>query len=446
MGGTLVVTVDAPPSGHAITANGWDRLDGVRPDPLPTVSVIVVHFEQQPQLDRTLLALERQSYPRHLLEVIVVDDGSRTVPTVPAGVRLLRQENRGFRAAAARNAGAGVAHGRILCFLDADTTPEPDYVMEVARLPSLATDAVTVGLRRHANLAAAPVDDRIEVVGPPLELPAPEWLSRAYERTGDLLEVDHRSYRYLIGAVLACSRAFFDETGGFDESFTDYGGEDWEWGYRAWLAGAVFAHVRSAVAWHDGPEWSARPDADNSRQRRKNGEALRLARSIPAAGSSGRGLLSHSADVVIEIRSSFSPAALYICVDSILESVPHAVVVLPDSSLDSVIDDPRVVSRADAVGHPLARVTVDVHRPLKVDPELFRLEVERVASGCGDAADIVARDHSGAVLIEIRSQRARRRRARWKRDELFPTHDVVAEWIVGLDDEPDLEGYLGGWS
>ena len=440
------MTHDTSRTSHAVTANRWDLLDGLWPDSLPVVSVIVAHFEQQPQLDRTLLALERQSYPSDLLDVIVVDDGSLTKPTVPSKVRLIRQEDRGFRLAAARNAGARAARGSILCFLDADTTPEPNYVRELVRLPSLADDVVTVGLRRHADLAAASTDDRIELVAPNLELPSPTWLSIEYERSFDLLEVDYRSYRFLIGAVLACGRTFFAETGGFDESFSEYGGEDWEWGYRAWLAGAVFAHVRNAVAWHDGPEWSERPD--DSRQRRKNTETLKLAQFIPAKGSAGRGLRPLTPDQVVEIRSSASAsaAALFICVDSILESLPHAVVVVPDSSPASHFNDPRVVGRADAGEYPLARVRVTFSHPVKVNPDRFRQEVERVASGSGDAADVIVRHSSGAILLDIRSTRARRRKTRWQRDDLFPTVDAAADWVFALDPEPDLEAYLGGWN
>ncbi|MBG6055859.1 GT2 family glycosyltransferase [Salinibacterium sp. CAN_S4] len=433
--------------GEAITANHWDRMDGVHPDPLPVVSVVIPYFMQQSQLDRTLLALQRQSYPQALLDIIVVDDGSPKAPIVARHVRVIRQEDLGFRLAAARNAGAKAARGTILCFLDADTVPEPGYVRELVRLPSLVVDAVTVGRRRHADLSRAAVDDRIELMAPALELDMPAWLSLAYERTRDLLDVDHRSYRYLIGAVLACSRAFFDETGGFDESFSDYGGEDWEWGYRAWLAGAVLAHVPAAVAWHDGPDWSGRSEAGTSQQHLKNRETLTLSRSIPAPGSRGHGVRTSTPDVVVEIESgSTTPAALFICVDSILEALPHAIVVLSHSPVGFSFDDPRVVTGSDAVNYALARAVVLVGQPLRVDPGAFRFEVERVASGSGQAADVIAHCPLGNPVLEIRSMRARRRRARWNREELFPTSTVVPEWISALDPAPDLEAYLGGWN
>lgn len=423
-------------------ADSLESLAALRPDPLPLVSVIVAHFEQQSQLDRTLLAVDRQDYPREFLDVIVVDDGSRLAPRVPPHVRLLRQEDHGFRLAAARNLGAAAARGSVLCFLDADTAPEPPYVRELTRLPALAADAVTVGLRRHADFDAVGAGDRVEEVGPLRELPTPRWLTLAYERSRNLRDSDHRSYRYLIGAVLACGRHFFEEVGGFDESFSSYGGEDWEWGYRAWLAGADFAHVPTAVAWHDGPDWSGRSVADN--RRAKNGETLRLMDAIPTSGSRGRGVRSASVDVVVEIVASGSAAALFVCVDSVLEGLPHALVVVP-AGVHDFAGDVRVQSSFDPAHHPLVRVTVSISEPVRVDPEALQTVVETVASGAGAGADLIARDGTGRAFIEIRSTRARRRRSRADRDDAVPTDEAEVDWIHPLQGEPDLEAYLGGW-
>jgi cellulose synthase/poly-beta-1,6-N-acetylglucosamine synthase-like glycosyltransferase len=147
-------TGTAPPAGgRFVVGNAWDALDGVWPELPPHVSVVVVHYRQQAELDRTLAALARQSYPTERLEVIVVDDGSPTAPTVPEGVRLIVQEDRGFRLSAARNVGVAASSGSVLCFVDADTSPEPDYVLRLTRLPALAPEAVTVGQRKHADFA-----------------------------------------------------------------------------------------------------------------------------------------------------------------------------------------------------------------------------------------------------------------------------------------------------
>ncbi|WP_423922513.1 glycosyltransferase [Frigoribacterium sp. 2-23] len=424
--------------GVALPGNRWDLLDGIEPAVPPLVSVIVAHYRQQRQLDRTLAALHRQDHPADRLEIVVVDDGSPERPVVPADVRLVVQEDLGFRLAAARNAGAAVATGDVLCFLDADTAPEPSYVRRLTRLPALAPDVVTVGRRRHASFddASAPAPasqpEPVEVAGPRTELGEPGWLRDAYARSRDLLDSDDRSYRYLIGAVTACSRRLFDETGGYAESFTRYGGEDWEWAYRAWLAGALFAHVPGAVAWHDGPEWSGRPAADD--RRAKNEEALLLAELIPVPGSRGRAARGRYADVALRPPADpASTAQSFVSVDSILVEVPEARVASPAPG-----------TPADDAAFDRVRIEIVLHEPVRSSAGEIRAAVDRVATEQLGAVTLT--DDRGTALVTVRSTRATRRMTRWADESLFASVATRASGLSRVDAEPDVEGYLGGWS
>jgi GT2 family glycosyltransferase len=276
----------------AVPGNRWDLLAPSRTAIRPLVSVIIPYYQNQPGLDLVLAALGRQSYPRERLEIVVADDGSAQAPDTAAagrtGVRTVRQEDRGFRAAAARNLGAARARGDVLLFLDGDTVPEADFVGHLARLPASCADVITVGRRRHARLSGwTPSEISAWFAGRlhPAELPEPDWLGQAYRQSGDLLQVDRRSYRYLISAVLGMSRPLFEELGGFDERFVGYGGEDWELAHRGYVAGALLAHVREAVAWHDGPDWAGRPGDPEA----KNTETAHLARLLPDPAARGRG-------------------------------------------------------------------------------------------------------------------------------------------------------------
>ncbi|WP_454048724.1 glycosyltransferase family 2 protein [Cellulomonas sp. Marseille-Q8402] len=414
-------------AGVALPGNRWDLLDGRVPATPPSVTVVVVHYDQQAELDRTLHALRRQDHPAERTEVVVVDDGSPEAPHVPPGVRLVRQEDRGFRVAAARNLGASHATGEVLVFLDADTAPEPSYLRELTRLPALAPDCVTVGRRRHADLSGVPLDAPVEVVGPQRELTEPQWLREAYRRTRDLVDVDDRSYRYLIGATTACSRTLFAATGGFDEGFDAYGGEDWEWAYRAWLAGAVLAHVPAAVAWHDGPEWSQR---DAASQERKNTEALRLVDLVPVPGSRGHGLPTARADVVVRPpAAAASPAQRFVSLDSVLAGLPGAVALPPEPQ-----DDPRF----DRV-----RIEVVLEQPVHARGTAVADAVARVADeGLGELA---LRDPHGRLLVRVVSRRALARERRWGGTPLFPRAEDVTADLSALTDEPDVERYVGGW-
>lgn len=258
------------------------------------VSVIVICYNDQPSLNRTLAALEQQELDGLELEVVVVDDGS-AVPaftgTRSYPVRLLRQEDDGFRAAAARNLGASVATGDQLLFLDGDTAPEPRFVHwlataaeaagQRARGPS-AGRGLAVGRRRHASLHDLPpelsnhlLQNRFQS-DPSRVLSEPRWLSDGYRATNNLRNADDRSYRYVISAVLGMTRSLFDSIAGFNEEFTEYGGEDWDLAWRAWLAGAGFLHEPRAIAWHDGPDAGMRGHSE-VHDSAKNRETRRLA-------------------------------------------------------------------------------------------------------------------------------------------------------------------------
>ncbi|MCF7549373.1 glycosyltransferase [Pseudonocardia sp. WMMC193] len=284
-------------SDRSVPGNRWDLLDP-RTAPRPEVGVVVCHYEQPRLLARTLAALADQTLPP--VDVVVADDGSRHLPQVPAGVRVVTQEDRGFRAAAARNLGARHVRGEILVFLDADTVPEPDCLAVLTARAALCGDVLAVGRRCHADLSALPpgADPRSAP-----RLPDPAWLDEAYARSRDLLDADGRSFRHVISAVLACRRTLFDDVGGFDERFVGYGGEDWDLAYRAWNAGAVLVRERGAVAWHDGVDWGGRA-ADPAV---KDRESARLAALIPEPHTRGAPLPVAVADVLVDVDPAADP-------------------------------------------------------------------------------------------------------------------------------------------
>lgn len=102
----------------------------------PTIGVVVPHYDDERRLRWVLEALAQQSFPMCDLHVVVADDGSARVPVppdVPYRCDVVRQEDRGFRAAAARNLGAAAVEGDLLVFLDGDTVPTPGYLAAIAR-------------------------------------------------------------------------------------------------------------------------------------------------------------------------------------------------------------------------------------------------------------------------------------------------------------------------
>ncbi|KQT90837.1 hypothetical protein ASG49_13975 [Marmoricola sp. Leaf446] len=404
--------------------------------PHRTVGVVVTHFEQPAELARTLHALARQTLPPD--EVVVSDDGSAVPPTVPRGTRLVTQEDRGFRAAAARNHGAAQLGTDVVVFLDADTAPEPGLLAALTRLPRRQPDVLVVGRRRHADLAGLPVDAPVEVAGPAHELAEPAWLRSAYAASRDLRDADDLSCRFVISAVMACSRWWFEELGGFDEGFTAYGGEDWELAHRSRLAGGLLAHEPTAVAWHDGPDAGERPRGV------KTAETAAIASRVGVPGLSPRGLLGLAGratpvDRLLAPDASLDDRTLLLVCDAALAADPTAHLLLDDRQAEVLAGEPRVLRHH---GDPLtvataspARLLVELHRARQLDAEAWRGLLAGRHPG-------VATDHDAPVATTTELRLVRRAR-RWGTTP--PAPPLAPAPGRPLPDDLSLEAWLGGW-
>ncbi len=312
----------------------------------PDVSVVIPYFDDHTRLTLLLRALSQQRC-NVSFDVVVADDGSPEPPTIPPGLgfvcTVVRQPDRGFRAAAARNLGAERCAGELLLFLDGDTMPASGYVQAMAdRLRSIADGhgALVLGRRRHADLSSVgddavlaflrdetPADAKRHLAEPAdiQLLGDPEWLLDGYARTDGLRTATDEDFRLVISAVLGVDRTLWRVTGGFDESFVGYGGEDWDFGWRAWLAGARWWYEPSAVAWHDGPDAAGRGTDVSA----KNAECLRLAETIPLPSVRGTGLVLEVPDIVVRylgpVTGTAADAAAVACVSGLLAKTDAAV-------------------------------------------------------------------------------------------------------------------------
>jgi len=205
----------------------------------PTVSVVVPTFARPAELRRCLDGIARLESDTFSFEVVVVDDGGpepldRLIQSYADGlsIRLIRQSRAG--PAAARNAGAAIARGAFLAFIDDDCTPARDWLSAMVR--ELERD--------DRRLLGGSVENaRTEN---PYSI-ASEHISRfvyEYNRTAGAREPFFTTNNIALAADL------FRVVGGFDASIPSATAEDKEFCDR-WVGhGLVLTHVPSAVVHH----------------------------------------------------------------------------------------------------------------------------------------------------------------------------------------------------
>ena len=347
--------------------------------PAPAVSVVIPYFNDPAGLREVLAGVAASDFDGEV-EVIVADDGSTIPPEVdsPLPVRVVRQEDRGFRAAAARNLGAAHARHPVLVFLDGDTVPGPGYLSAATRWVAAQERAVVVGERRQ---------DGVE----------PAWLRDAWADTEDLERADETSWRFVLSCVLTCSTQFFRAIGGFDDSMVGYGGEDWEFGWRAWNAGAVFIHEPQAVADHREDDWAARRVADDGVSvagvAEKNAESQALARRITHPIARPQGVLFDTADVVVTF-------AEVVAAPGVRERVIASWAGAGDTQVQ-VAEIPELFAADPRVGpHAQGRVRVDLLRPVLAPEDLPGLIA--AAESMGGRAEVIV---DGDVVAAVTAPR-----------------------------------------
>lgn len=463
----MTTTVISRGPNHWVPHNEWDLVVPAqgRP-PGSAVAIIVPYFEQPDSLLRMYAAIGAARLDPFEHELIVVDDGSSQPPPQPPeelglAVRILNQPDRGCRPGAARNLGAASTDAELLVFFDSDTLPEPQTIGLLASWPEAMPDALVVGRRGHADLAGwSPAETEAWLSGfaaPPARGDDPTWLEEGYRSSRNLLDVDDRSYRYVISAVMACHRSLYDDVGGFDPARDEYGSEDWEFASRAFNNGAVLIHEPDAIAWHDEPDWAGR----DGRLAAKNRETLYLSAATAEPLTRGPGLIHHHPDTValVELRPNTSDsqvvATIHCLLGGIFDINVHLPSDVPDAVRRHVEHDPRV-----HLGPPTSeellrcRTVVRVYGPAYWSPERLRSIVDEVRPG---GPGLITVDHDGDKLAAVASTRALgrvRRAAMCGIDEnsamtgLFG-HDersADAAGIHRLNGEVDLAAYFGGWA
>jgi glycosyltransferase involved in cell wall biosynthesis len=201
--------------------------------------------------------LTRQRLPTSEFEVIVADDGSsdgtRLVAESFSGrlrITYYFQEDRGFRAGHARNAGARLASAPLLVFLDTGPLFGPDFLTAhlAAHRDGRASRAVigyAYGYNPEKDMTW--LTDVMRRLGPVRTVAQyaddPELRDIRHgllEKVG--FDLGRRYVPWQLYFTVNCSVRSDDfwAVGGFDEGFDGWGAEDLELGYKLFLRGLQF--------------------------------------------------------------------------------------------------------------------------------------------------------------------------------------------------------------
>ncbi len=421
-------------------------------EPRLRVSVVIPAHDCQEALERTLAGLAAQTYPAHLMEVVVADDGSdpplRVPEITPANTRLVRVPDGRWGRGWARQTGAAAAAGDILHWVDSDMILDRDHVEAHMRWHHLAPYAVVMGDVRFTAGGTGPsageVFSAVEAgdAGKLFDESAPhEWRAGVLEETRWLRDAGAGAYRLHSGATTSVPVALLRSVGGVNTTLNM--GEDTDLGFRLAQAGAVFVPDPRARAWHLGPStvmirekevhrhnWSVLPDLIPD---------LRWLRTHPR-----RAWLVPYVHVVVDARGA-SYEDVRASVDSALAGtlVDVAVTVvgpwsdLPAGrrpSLDEPLLDLRLV-RNLYVHEPRVSFTEEV--PAGSAPAPFRLTFPAGwALGADSLAELVKlaeREEYGLLSAALDEGASGVRAARFERTAAFARAALVSEGPDGDD-------------
>jgi len=201
----------------------------------PFVSVIIPVLNDSERLQTCLEALENQTYPKSVYEVIVVDNGSdeniESLVNQYSQVTLYFESKRGSYAA--RNKGLSKAKGDIIAFTDSDCIPASDWIQKgVANLLLVPNYGLVAG-RVNIFFKNSDKPTAVEIYESVAAFP-----QRYYAEV----------MRFGATANVFTFRTVIQRIGNFNEKLKS--GADVEWGQRVFSSGYKLVYAEDTCVAH----------------------------------------------------------------------------------------------------------------------------------------------------------------------------------------------------
>ena len=211
---------------------------------MKSVSFSTLGFGSPSHLANLIRGLAAQTQqPRELIVAVMGGDRYVDLPPAPFPIAMVSLDGAGLRLAAARNAAATRAGGDVLAFLDVDCIPSPTFCADYACAASGCDGLMRAeGMYRPAGAAA------------------PGWTYAGFDAVAEK-HSDRRgppprgieicaAYRCVWSLNFAMARRTFVASGGFDERYVGYGGEDTDFAKGLGIAGVPLAWLKGGLAYH----------------------------------------------------------------------------------------------------------------------------------------------------------------------------------------------------
>ncbi|MCX4681282.1 glycosyltransferase [Streptomyces sp. NBC_01433] len=264
------------------------------------ISVLIPAYNARTTLRACLLSLTHQTQRTpYTYEVIVVDDGSSDgtkdmVAGFPGRLDLhyaYEPRSPASGRARARNIALATATGDLVVTLDADQVVAPDFLDAHVRAHAAGPALLVVGSRLQLDegeIDQEALAERFDLSSLP-EVVRGDERDRVFRALGCGLADMETAWHYPWTCNVSVRRDRLIAVGGFDESFTGWGLEDAELGYRLVKDGVRMHYTTGAAVYH---EHRLPVTADQYRQWRRNLEYF----------------IRKHPDPVVRLQEMFAPA------------------------------------------------------------------------------------------------------------------------------------------
>ena len=231
------------------------------------ISVIIPTYNRKELLEKTLIALTRQTLNKNKFEVIVVDDGGQDGSQEICehyhhvlNLRYYWQYDKGFRAGKARNIGISAAEGRYILFIDTGVLLQQNAlqlhlnVHRQSKIPSVCIGYVygfevpenMIGTIEH-SIDAEDVSSTAALLK---EINAVDIRQQQYDEFGYNIASWPAPFDIFWTCHVSAEKKEIVKAGLFDEQFNSWGGEDVDLGVRLFLQNNRFLINRSIYSVH----------------------------------------------------------------------------------------------------------------------------------------------------------------------------------------------------